>query len=270
MPLKSLITWLDPGTPGESKKKGPRQILDSEVKHPESPNPKKRPGEELNDLTMPVKKPKNLIEGPTVVVEASSISEALLYETKMYGKDVPMLQLRANHSVYIFNQTSQEWSSDRGYVCGFGRGAFKMAKLDGSDTPENVHQFNISSQDDLVVLNGIVMDVGTVIRDQRATRPDAQLCYHSIKVDEDDPLKFLIEATRNVIFVPKNEGLTDKDINCHNIAVKEKDMNVWNSGAMKTLWVVRWTPKGLLPIKPSVHLTGLLKLSPGKACHCSA
>ena len=76
--------------------------------------------------------------------------------------------------------------------------------------------------------------------------------------------------THNVIFVPKNEGLADKDINCHNIAVKEKYLNVWNSGVMKTLWVVRRTPKGLLPIKPSVHLTGLLKLSPGKACRCSA
>ena len=108
-------------------------IVDSEVKHPESPNPKKRPGEELKDLTMPVKKLKNLIEGPTVVVEASSISEALLYEAKMSGKDVPMLQLRANHSVYIFNRLSQEWSSDRGHVCGFGRGEFKKVKLDGSD-----------------------------------------------------------------------------------------------------------------------------------------
>ena len=74
----------------------------------------------MNDLTTPVKKVKK-IEGPTVVVEASSISEALLYETKMPGKDVPMVQLRANHSVYLFNHTSQEWSSDRGFVCGFGR-----------------------------------------------------------------------------------------------------------------------------------------------------
>ena len=99
------------------------QILVSEVKQPETLNPKKRPGEELNDLTMPVKKVK--IEGPTVLVEASSISEALLYETKMstkkLGKDAPMLQLRANHSVYIFNHQCQEWTSGHGYACGFGR-----------------------------------------------------------------------------------------------------------------------------------------------------
>ena len=73
----------------------------------------------------------------------------------------------------------------------------------------------------IVIALVIAMDVGTVVRDQRATRPDAQICYHSIKVDEADPLKFHIEVTHNVIFVPKNEGLADKDINCHNIAVKE-------------------------------------------------
>ena len=84
------------------------------------PESQERPGKELHDLTTPVKKVKK-IEGPTVVVEASSIAEALLYETKMHGKDVPMVQLRANHSVYLFNRTSQEWSSDRGFVCGFGR-----------------------------------------------------------------------------------------------------------------------------------------------------
>ena len=146
-------------------------------------------------------------------------------------------------------------------------GSFKMVKTDGSDAPEKSIPFKISSQDDLVVLNGIVMDVGTVIRDQRATRPDAQLCYYSIKVDEADPLKFLIEATRNVIFVPKNEGLADKDINCHNIAAKE-ELKVWNTNVLKTLWVVRWATKGLMPVKPVVHLNGSLHLLPGRACRC--
>ena len=120
-----------------------------------------------------------------------------------------------------------------------------------------------------MVLNGIITDVGTVIRDRRVTRPDAQICYHSIKVDEADPQKFHIEVKHNVIFVPKNEELADRDINCHNTAAKE-ELKVWNTNVLKTLWAVRWAPKGLIPIKPSVHLTGFLKLSPGKACRCSA
>ncbi len=107
-----------------------------------------------------------------------------------------------------------------------------MVRLDGSDAPEKSIQFKISSQDHLVVLNGIVMDVRTVIGDQRVTRPDAQICYHSIKVDEADLLKFHIEVTHNVIFVPKNEGLADKDINCHNIAAKG-ELKVWNTNVLK-------------------------------------
>ena len=144
-----------------------------------------------------------------------------------------------------------------------------MVKSDGSDAPVKSLQFKISSQDDLVVLNGIVTDVGTVVRDQRAKKPDAQICYHGIKVDEADPQKFNIEVTHNVVFVPKNDELADKDINCHNIAAKEEP-KVWNTDVLKTLWVVRWTAKGLMPVKPTVHLTGSLTLLLGKACRCSA
>ena len=203
------------------------------------------------------------------VVEAASISEALLFEIKMIGKDAPMLQLRANHSVYIHNRQFLEWSSERGFVCGFGRGNFKMVKKDGSDAPEKSIHFKISSQDDLVVLNGIVMDVGSVVREERKKRPDAQICYHSIKVDEADPQKFCIDLTHYVVFIPKAEGLADKDFNCNNIAVKE-ELKVWNTSVLHTLWVVRWTAKGLMPVKPTVHLTGSLTLLPGKACRCSA
>ena len=139
----------------------------------------------------------------------------------------------------------------------------------GRMPPEKSAQFKISSQGDLVVLNGIVMDVGTVVKDQRLKKPDAQICYHSIKVDEADPQKFNIEVVRNVVFAPKNDGLADKDINCHNIAAKE-ELTVWNTDVLKTLWVVRWATKGLMPVKPVVHLNGSLHLLPGRACRCSA
>ena len=141
-----------------------------------------------------------------------------------------------------------------------------MVKKDWSDAPEKSVHLKISSQDDLVVLNGIVMDVGTVVRDQRTKQPDAQICYQSINVDEADPQKFNIEVVRNVVFVPKNDGLADKDINCHDIAANE-ELKVWNTDVLKTLWVVRWAIKGIMPV---VHLNGSLHLLPGRACRCSA
>ena len=148
-------------------------------------------------------------------------------------------------------------------------GMFKMVKGDGSDAPEKSLHVKISSQGDIVVLNGIVMDVGTVVRDQRRRKPDAQICYHSIRVDEADPQKFNIEVMLNVVFVPKDDELADKDINCHNIAAKE-ELKVWNTDVLKTLWVVRWAAKGLMPVKPVVHLNGSRNLLPGRACCCSA
>ena len=108
------------------------QILVSEVKQPETPNTKKKKARRrVEYLATPMKKVK--IEGHTVIVEANSISAALIYDTQMFGKDkdASMLQLRASHSVYIFNRQSQEWSSDRGLVCGFGVGSFKIATDDG-------------------------------------------------------------------------------------------------------------------------------------------
>ena len=198
-----------------------------------------------------------------------SISDALLYETKMGGKDGPMLQIRATHSVYIFNSNSQEWSSDYGYVCGFGRGTFKMVKMDGSDAPAKSIPYKLSSQEDLVVLNGIVMKVGKVIQDQRSKKPDSQICYHSIKTDESNPHMMSISTTHNIVFVLKEQEIEYKDLNQNNMAAKES-LEVWNSPLMKTIWVVRWAAKGFLPVKPVVHLTGYLTLLPGRACRCSA
>ena len=105
---------------------------------------------------------------------------------------------------------------------------------------------------------------------QRAKTPDAQNCYHSINADEaDPPQKFNIEVTHDVVFVIKIEGVADKDINCHAIAAKE-ELNVWNTDVLNTLWVVRWAAKGLMPVKPVVHLNGSLNLLPGRACRSSA
>ena len=50
-------------------------------------------------------------------VEAQSISEALLVEAKLAGKDAPVLQLRANHAAYLVNNSVQEWASPVGFVC---------------------------------------------------------------------------------------------------------------------------------------------------------
>ncbi len=50
----------------------------------------------------------------------------------------------------------------------------------------------------------------------------------------------------------------------NNIACKEA-LNQWNSDVLMMVWVVRWTAKGLVPMKPTVHLRGELIFA-GWAC----
>ena len=90
-----------------------------------------------------------------------------------------------------------------------------------------------------------------------------------MKVNESNPHTLSISATHNVVFVLKETEVEDKDLNQNNMGVKES-LAVWTSSFMKTMWVVRWAAKGLMPVKPVVHLTGSLTLLPGRACRCSA
>ena len=143
-----------------------------------------------------------------------------------------------------------------------------MVKKDGSDAPEKSIHFKINSQDDLVVFNGIVMDVGSVVREERKKRPDAQICYHSIKVDEADPQKFCIDLTHNVVFIPKAEGLADKGIYCHNLVVRE-ELSVWNTDVLNTLRAVRWAAKGRMLAMPSARVNVALASLPGRSWRCS-
>ena len=43
----------------------------------------------------------------------------------------------------------------------------------------------------------------------------------------------------------------------------------WNPEIVQLRWQVRWTAKGLMPVKPVLHLAGSLTLPAGHACRCS-
>ena len=64
------------------------------------------------------------------------------------------LQVRGNHALYLINDLTAEWAGCHTFVCGFGKGAFKLFKLDGSDVPVGAQCFHIESGEDMVVLGG--------------------------------------------------------------------------------------------------------------------
>ena len=128
--------------------------LMEEITDPITPDGKrKNPLADLNLATPnPDGKKKKLSHAK--VVEPSSITDVLIKEVRIgTGKEQPMLQLRANHNIYILNNSLQEWSSNMGCIAGFGRGGFKLLKADGSDFPAGAIEFACKSSSDKVVFN---------------------------------------------------------------------------------------------------------------------
>ena len=83
----------------------------------------------------PHKKPKD--DSCTVTIDSSSITHTLLTEAKMSGtpKDAGFVQVRTGHNIYIVNKAASDHKFPSGFfVCGFGKGSFKIIK-DENGTP---------------------------------------------------------------------------------------------------------------------------------------
>jgi hypothetical protein len=131
---------------------------------------------------------------------------------------------------------------------------------------ENAIEFKLTGSSDFVVLNGVVTELESVIAEQRGKHPDAQICYHSLAVDLESPKKFTLTSSHRVVYQPKQDE--DKEINANNIGKKESP-STWSSGCLCVLWVVRWAQKGLMPVKPVVHIWGDVMIPTGKCLHCT-
>ena len=78
-----------------------------------------------------------------------------------------------------------------------------------------------------------------------------------------DPKKFKLTTTHNVVFVPTPDDSKDASVN--SVGCKEK-LETWTSETLEVLWAVRWTVKGLQAIKPEIRLKQKVTLPPGRAC----
>ena len=215
-------------------------------------------------LSPAAKKPKIATE---CVIEANSITDALLLETRMTGKDnLAMIQIRSGHKIYLVNNTPVELVIPAdAFIAGFGKGSFKLLKQ-GVDVDPNHLEFVLHNEDHPVVFNGVVVPVGKVVMEQRLKKTDAQVAYHKLEMNLQDPHKFVLTQTHKIAFVSKDEGAAE--LAASTIGMKE-EVSVWNSQCLQVLWNVRWTAKGLMPVKPSVHLKGNLNLLAGRACHAN-
>ena len=242
-----------------------------------SPN-NKRPNSEVQGQDRdPSPKKSRAEEVPAeCLLPCDKISETLLFETKLGGKDTMAFQIRTNHQLYLVNQTSQELTlKAMSPLVGFGRGSFKLFK-EGDTLPEKGLLFQLASSDALVCLNGAVQTISEVLFNQRKIKPEATVCYHKATPSgqkTDGQTLFDFKLTHKICFVPPtkrdapDEGAEkpskEESLTFTNIASRESAADLQ---CASLIWHVRWTVKGLQPLKPMIHLTKKLCLAAGQCC----
>lgn len=235
-----------------------------------SPNPKRT----NEDVSLPQPSPKLKKQKQLQVdqLELNQITDPLVHEVKA-GKDGVVVQLRGLNKVYILNKSQQEAHfSSESYLLGFGKGSFKLIKEKDESASASMAEFALKSSEDFVVFNGNVMTVGAVLADLRKKKPETQVCYHKIIPNESSPKLFELSQTHRVGFLtkdgPGSEGEPEAQSHHGNFATKGS-LSAWNSTILMVVWNVRASAKGLMPVKPAVHLRGGLAVGAGRAVKCS-
>ena len=132
--------------------------------------------------------------------------------------------------------------------------------------------FEFHSSNDLVVFNGVVMPIGTVYLEKAKNEAKVKIAYHDVGTqDPHDPSQFPITMTHKVGFA-FNYDAEDKagDDNKATMMAAKCEPSMWNTKVTRVLWQVRWTPKGLTPIKPSVYNLADITLLPGRCLKLDA
>ena len=219
------------------------------------------------------------------ILDNDKVEGALLFDVKLAPKDALNFQLRAGHRGFLVNLLGNEVTLKGGTaVVGFGRGSFKLVKAKET-MDEKAIPFTITSAEDVVCLNGRVMTIRDALQQQRKTKPEAGVCYHTVKVPEENASSFHFSTTHTVAYMPAGQGGKNKKdggeedagsdagvVTANNVAAREPFKTWESSPSLKLVWWVRWTVKGLSPVKPMLHI-GLgqkLVLPPGKSYRVTA
>ena len=107
-----------------------------------------------------------------------------------------------------------------------------------------------------------------VLVERMKTDIRATVAYHELeKRDPDAPAHFKFKITHRVSF--QVTQIESGNIKAATFATLTK-LEAWGTAATSMIWQVRWTPKGLTPIKPAIYTTTDINLLPGKCLKLNA
>lgn len=183
------------------------------------------------------------------------------------------LMITIGKKIFLVNsgQCDLELSSGT-IVAGYWKGSWQKGETEAreADVP-----FHLKDATDLVLMDGKVRSVGQILKDKRAISPlEVKILYHDMQDTPrpEDSAHFTLTLKTTVLFRP--EALTVKEEQKapdgavtlpHSSVAGCLDTKAWDNLATRVLWSVKWTARGLSPVRPHVCLKANCKIAVGQA-----
>ena len=136
-----------------------------------------------------------------------------------------------------------------------------------TEITDSMWPFVLETSEDLVVMNGTVQSVGQLIKDKQKLDSSVKIAYHTIGAhNPDSATLFQISQTHKICFIAEKENQGSK---AQTFAL-QVPLKCWNTNVTQVLWQVRWTTKGLTPIKPAIYTMVNIELPPGRCISLDA
>ena len=126
-------------------------------------------------------------------------------------------------------------------------------------------EFKFKDSDDIVVMNGVAMSLFDVVQEKMKTKAPPVISCHNLVMTPGSARSFTSEQTHRVVYL-KKEGTGDNvGTDLQSTIGAKLGFSFWGSPVSVILWVVRWTAKRLMPVKPVVYSSGSSVLASGRS-----
>lgn len=184
------------------------------------------------------------------------------------------LVIAVGKKLYLVNEGTcpLEFSANTA-VAGYWKGAWN--KLAEGETREADVVFKLCDSNSVVLCAGKATTVGQMVKEKRAISPlDVKIMYHDMteKPSANDPTFFSLTCKNEILFRPEAVQVKEEQRGEGGV-VKLPYTSVasclatadWETLATCIIWSVRWTARGLSPVRPNVCLKTNVQIQPGHA-----
>jgi hypothetical protein len=245
--------------------------------HPQDndPSPPKQPRVTASELAPVVE-----VTGPKIAqVALLNLPNAKALE----GKVTLVVMAGANSPLVLVNESGVAADLKAGLtLAGFGAGSFvhKPRGPDGASQAvdrDRAVLFTLTNSEEEVLHGNQLARVGDLVFTERVKKPDATVCYHSLQLvtAAENPRSFTLLRQYDVYYMPKAAAPANPNPEGEGLQLGPKAQlsicaflplsRLMNLTHARVTWAVKWSAKGLSPIKPQLVLQTACVLPPGMA-----